>query len=229
MYDFYYWPLPFRGHPVRYLLADAGANWTDHGYEDTAALRALPVAKRPYPFLAPPLLHDTEAGIWLSQLPAIAMYLGRKLDRIADPDQTLRVVCDASDVLLEITRSHGAQMWDRPAWEGFLATRLPLWMELHEALATGSGVSFQAGYLFGAKEPGVADLTLAALWGTMVERLPPVAPILAAHAPTLAGLVARVSDRPAIAALRAEWEDRRPRYCGGQIEASLMEMVAGTR
>jgi len=225
MYDLYYWPLPFRGHLIRFLLADTGAEWTEHGYGATAALRNLPVAERPYPFLAPPLLHDRETDTWLSQMPAICMYLGRRLDRLADPDQSLRIVCDASDILLEITRSHGAQMWDRPAWEAFLADRLPLWMALHEQIATTSGVTAQAGHLFGSETPGVADLTLAALWGTMADRLPPTATLLAETAPTLAGLVTRVSNRPAIAALRSDWDDRKPRYCGGQIEKSLMEMV----
>jgi len=227
MYDLYYWPIPFRGHPIRFLLADAGVAWEEKGYEPIAALRALPPGERPYPFLAPPLLQDRETGTWLSQMPAILMYLGRRLGRIAEPDQTLRLVCDASDIMLEITRGHGAQMWDRPAWELFTAERLPLWMSLHEAMAKANGVTAGAGFLFGAPEPGVADLTLAALWGTMADRFAPLGALLDVHAPLVADLVARIAERPAVAAVRADWEGRAKRYCGGQIEASLLEMTSG--
>ena len=228
MYDLYYWPVPFRGQPIRFLLADSGADWTEKGYAEIVALRELPVVERPYPFLAPPMLHDRGTGTWLSQTPAILMYLGRRFDRIADADQTLRVVCDAVDILYEVTRFHGDQMWDRPAWETFLAERLPLWMTLHEALATAGGVTATGGFFFGTSEPSVTDLTLAALWGTMADRLL-LGALLERHAPALSGLVARVAERPAIAAVIAEWDGRTPRYCGGQIEASLMEMTGQSK
>ena len=71
-YDFYYWPIPFRGHPIRFILAFAGTEWDEHGFEEVAALKNLPVADKPYPFLAPPVLHDRDTDTWLSQMPAIA-------------------------------------------------------------------------------------------------------------------------------------------------------------
>ena len=224
MLDLYYWPVPFRGHFVRYLLAEVGADWTEKGADEIVAIRALPVSERPYPCFAPTFLHDRETDTWLSQMPAIMMYLGRRFDRIADPDQTLRVVCDAVDVLYEITRFHGDQMWDRPAWEAFLADRLPLWMAMHEVLLRRMGVSAETGFFAGSERVTVADITFSALWGVMADRLR-LGEMLRREAPTLAGLVARVEARPGIARVIADWADRTPRYCGGQIEASLMEMT----
>lgn len=223
-YALYYWPIPFRGHPIRFLLAHVGAEWTEPGFAEMAAFKDLPVAEKPYPFMAPPVLHDVQTNTWLSQMPAIAMYLGRRYDLIADPDQTLRLVCDASDILVEVTRGHGARMWDDPSWAAFTAERLPLWMQLHERMASDSGVTAADGFLFGADTPGVADLCLSALWHTMVDRLPKLRPLLHAQAPRIEGLADRVAARPEIAALRADWDNSDPLYCAGQIEASLLSV-----
>ena len=78
-YHLYYWPLPFRGHPIRFALAWAGADWQEYGFEEVARLKNTPVSDKPYPFLAPPVLHDTETDTWISQMPAIAMYVGRHM------------------------------------------------------------------------------------------------------------------------------------------------------
>jgi len=153
------------------------------------------------------------------------MYLGRKHGLIDDPDETLRLICDAMDVLYEITRYHGAQMWDRAAWADFTAARLPRWLGLHECIAAQSEVTADKGFLFSAETPSLADLTLAALWHTMVDKLPGLRPLLHETAPRLEGLADRVAARPAIAAMRADWSG--PSYCGGQIEASIREMLTG--
>jgi glutathione S-transferase len=217
-YALYYWSIPFRGHFVRYLLAQVGAEWQEPGVDALVGLKQAAPAEQPYPFMAPPLLHDLGADRWLSQMPAIVTYLGRKHGLPGDPDEALRLVCDASDILLEITRHHGEQMWDRPAWDAFTGARLPRWMELHEALA--------AGRRFDAENPGVAELTLAALWHTMVDRLPGLRPLLVAHAPTVAALADAVAALPRIAAMRAGWDGPGAGYCGGRIEASLRAMLA---
>ena len=219
-YDFYYWPIPFRGHPIRFILAFAGAGWDEPGFEDVAALKNLPVADKPYPFLAPPVLHDRDTDTWLSQMPAIAMYLAGKHDLISNPDQSLRIACDASDILLEITRNHGATLWDADSWAEFRANRLPMWMQLHEALCNSTDA-----FLFRRETPGLADLVLAGLWHTMADRLPPLREDLETHAPSLTAYVDRVANLPAIAALRAKWTDRRPLYCAGQIEQSLLTVL----
>jgi glutathione S-transferase len=217
-YTLHYWPIPFRGHFVRFALAQAGVSW-DEAMVDPAGAD--------YPFVAQPLLTDHATGRQLSQTPAILMYLGRTHGLIAEPDETLRLICDAMDVLYEITRYHGAQMWDRPAWDAFTGDRLPRWMQVHERIVVAGGVRADAGFLFGADTPTLADLTLAALWHTMVDKLPGLRPLLQHNAPTVEALVDRIAARPEIATIRADWPDMR--YCGGQIEASLREMLEDGR
>lgn len=214
-YTLHYWRIPFRGHFVRYVLAHAGATWDD---------APLDPADSDYPFIAQPLLVDHATGRALSQTPAILMSLGRRYDLIVEPDETLRIVCDAMDVLYEITRYHGAQMWDRESWDDFVNRRLPRWMRIHEELAKRSGVTPGAGHMFGGEAPGLADLTLAALWHTMVDKLPGLRPLLHANAPRVEGLADRTAALPEIASVRAAWSG--PDYCGGMIEASLREMLA---
>lgn len=223
-YELHYWPIPFRGHFIRYVLAHVGATWTEPDFAEMATFKDLSVAEKPYAFFAPPVLHDLENDKWISQLPAIMMYLGRKHDLLWDPDQTLRLICDGSDVLFEITRGHGAQMWDRAGWQAFLP-RLDTWMQLHERLAVEAGVTAAQGYMFNAPHPMLADLTLAALWQNMVDRLPPLRARLHEHAPTVEGLADRVAASPAIAALCDQWSESDWRYCAGQIEHSLLEML----
>jgi glutathione S-transferase len=225
-YDFYYWPIPFRGHPIRYVMAHAGVTWSEVDMEQMAAFKDRPVADRPYPFLAPPVLFDPATGTWLSQLPAIMMYLGRRHGLVRDQDQELRLICDASDILLEITRYHGeVAMWDRASWAVFRTQRLPLWLHLHERFVIDSTGS--APFLFGQATPGLGDLALAGLWFTMAECLPTLRPLLEAEAPRLMALAGRVAETEAIAALRAEWASCPIVYCAGQIEASLLEMLEG--
>ncbi len=211
----YYWPIPFRGHFVRFVLAHVGASWEE---------RAIDPATTDYPFLAQPLLDDHETGKRLAQTPAILMYLGRKYRLIEDPDETLKLICDAMDVLYEITRGHGAQMWTGKAWAEFAGTRLPRWMALHEEVGRANGLRPEAGHILGTYAPTLADLALAALWHTMVDKLPELRPILHDTAPALEGLVDRIAAKHRIAAMRARWPG--PVYCAGEIEASIREMLA---
>lgn len=214
-YTLHYWPIPFRGHFIRIVLAHVGATWDESAIDPQA---------QDYPMMAMPLLVDHATGTRLSQAPAILMYLGRKHGLIAEPDQTLRLICDAMDVLYEITRGHGAQMWDRAAWQAFSSQRLARWMGLHERLARAQGASGSAGQFFG-DTPTLADLALTALWHTMIDKLPGLRPLLHAHAPTIEAGVDRIAARPEIAAMRAGWQTAP--YCGGQIEASLRAMLEG--
>ena len=140
-YTLYYWPIPFRGHFIRYVLAFAEARWDEPGTDALTSLKSRAPQDQPYPFMAPPLLVDHEAGRSLSQMPAILMYLGRCHELLVDPDRDLRLICDASDILFEITRYHGTAMWDADSWAAFSTTRLPRWMQLHEMLVQTSGQS----------------------------------------------------------------------------------------
>ena len=218
-YALYYWPIPFRGQIIRVILAHAGVDWREASWEEVGDMRMTPVEEMPYPFMAPPLLQDRETGRWISQMPAITMYLGRKLGLSHAPDTELRLVCDAADVLVEITRGHGAQMWDRAAWDGFVATRLPRWMGLHERLVIDEALD--------GGEIDLSQLILTGLWHNMVRCLPGLRPVLLDHAPNVAVLVDRVAQTSRVAALFAAWDDGPARYCAGEIEASILDMLEG--
>ncbi|WP_300532430.1 hypothetical protein [uncultured Mameliella sp.] len=224
-YTLLYWPIPFRGHVPRFILSQAGAEWDEPGFDAVLAAKTAPPEEQPTPFIGPPVLIDHDTGRALSQMPAICMYLGRKHGLSHDPDMDLRLLCDASDILLEITCHHGATMWTRDSWTSFRDDRLPRWMRGHERLVTETGVSGSGGYMSGAETPGLSDLALAALWHTMVDRLPPLRPLLHDTAPVLAALVNRVAGLPALLRLRDDWADCADVYCAGQIEASLLEML----
>ncbi len=230
-YELYYWPLPFRGHFIRYILAHVGSEWREPSQTELVRLKNAAVEDQPVPFMAPPLLHDTEAGVWLSQLPAIVMYLGRKHALVpADPPQAalaVKLICDANDVLDEITRFGGREMWTSASWRDFRAGRLVRWMEIFEAHGRAHGLTAEDGFLLGTEDIGLADLITAALWHTLASKLPPLGAILATHAPAVAGLTRRVAERNAIAAMLKREDARMGElYCGGQIEKSLRRVLA---
>src|SRR5579863_1440468 len=108
-YDLYYWSVPFRGQFVRATLAFAGKSWSEAGDGAIAKLMKGPVAKMPVPFIGPPLLIDNKAKVAIAEMPAIILYLGETLDLLpATPAlraMTIKIVCDANDVLDEIGRA----------------------------------------------------------------------------------------------------------------------------
>jgi len=228
-YTLYYWPAPFRGEFVRAVLAHAGAIWDEADPEQIVDLMQAAPADQPVPFVGPPVLVDHAAGLWLAQLPAILAYLGDKHGLIpTDAGRaalTHKIVADASDVLYEMTRHHGAQLWDQAAWDAY-RPRLARWMAVFEQHGRRHGLSAEAGTLLGTGEPGVADLTAYVLWGVMTAKLPALRPLLDAEAPALAGLSDRLAQRPEQAELRrssdAAFGDT---WCGGEIEASLRAVL----
>ena len=228
-YDFYYWPLPFRGQFIRALMAYAGASWDEHGAEEIAALMQRGPADQPVAFMGPPVLIERSSGLALSQMPAIALYLGERLGLVADDPArralTAKLVNDANDVLDEVTLDGGRQMWTRETWEAFVP-RLVHWMRIAEATGLRHGLTAERGHLLGTPEPEVADIVTATLWSTMGERFPPIQSQLEESAPVLAGLIRRVGATPALAALqersRALYGSA---YCGGEIEKSLRQVL----
>lgn len=224
-FTLYYWPIPFRGHFVRYVLAQAGAEWEEAGFERTQAMKASLVTEQPCPTMAPPILHDHSRNQYMCQMPAIVMALGRRFELDDDPDQALRLICDACDMLLEITCSHGQQMWSDKTWRPLVTERLPRWMQIHDRIVRESAQGDEP-FLSRRGEPGLSDLMLTALWHTMTDRLPQLRPVLDDHGPALADLTDRVARQPKIARFLTGWSECTPLYCGGQIEASLIKMLA---
>lgn len=228
-YDLYYWPVPFRGQFIRAILAYAGKDWVEHDSDAIGALLQAEPRDQPIPFMGPPLLVDRASGFTLSQMPAIALYLGETLGLVPDSAQgramTAKIVNDANDVIDEITLDGGREMWTRDKWRGFMP-RLQRWMSFWEAAGRANGLSADAGFLLGTENAGVADIVTATLWSTMGDRFPPIAAMLAQVAPFTAALVRRMQEVPALAALEVRtFEGYGDAYCGGEIEKSLRAVL----
>jgi glutathione S-transferase len=228
-YQLYYWPVPFRGQFVKAVLAFAGKTWMDVGPAGFTTLMAGPASDMPVPFMGPPMLIDATTNFAIAQMPAIVMYLGDALGLLpASPAvraMTLKVVCDANDVIDDITLDGGRQMWTDETWRAFVP-RLERWMSFWEETGRRHGLTADAGFLLGGETAGVADIVTATLWSTMAERFKALATMLEKTAPMTAALSRRVSALPPLAALAAKArEDYGEVWCGGQIEQSLRKVL----
>src|SRR6185312_7368432 len=149
-YDLYYWSVPFRGQFVRAVLAYGGKSWTEAGDGAIAKLMAGPVKRMPAPFMGPPMLVDKRADFAIAEMPAIVLYLGETLDLLPATSAlratTMKVVNDANDVLDEITRDGGRQMWTAKRWQDFVP-RLKKWMSLWEETGRRHGLKESSGFL----------------------------------------------------------------------------------
>ncbi|MCQ0970884.1 glutathione S-transferase [Paracoccus sp. TK19116] len=232
MADFtlYYWPLPFRGHFVRAVLAHVGAEVDLPDADAVSAMMQRAPKDQPVPFMAPPMLMDDAARVALAQLPAILFHLGDRFSLIPDDADraalTVKIVNDANDVLDEITLNGGQQMWTADRWNTF-RPRLARWMAIWEETGRRHGLGQDEGFLLGGEAPGLADLTTAILWGTMTEKLPALDPVLKKNAPMVHALCRRLmASEPLKLLQRQAAEDYGKTYCGGQIEASLRAVLA---
>ncbi len=228
-YDLYYWPLPFRGQFVRAILTRAGKSWREHDPEAIDDLMDRPVRHMPIPFMGPPLLIDRAADVAVAEMPAIVWYLAETLEMLpATPAMralTLKVVCDANDVIDEITQDGGRQMWTPERWSKF-EPRLGRWMAFWEETGRRHGLMPEAGFLLGEAGPGVADVVTWTLWSTLTDRFDRIGTQLVEVAPAVAGLCDRLSTDADLSALslRAR-EDYGDAYCGGRIERTLRKVL----
>lgn len=228
-YTLYYWPFPFRGQFVRAVLEHVHADWDEAAVAEVSEATDAAPADQPVPHMGPPVLTDHEAGMSLAQMPAILDYLGCRHELTPDDPPraalTVKAVADANDVLYELTRHNGAQLWDRKSWDA-CRPRLSRWMEIYEETGRRHGLTAEAGTFLGTDTPGLADLTAYVLWDTMTAKLPPLRPLLDETAPAVAALCDRIGRLPEQKVLRArsdaEYGDA---WCGGQIEASLRSVL----
>ncbi len=189
-----------------------------------------PVKAMPVPFMGPPVLVDEKAGVAISQMPAICLYLGETLDLLPPTPVgralSLKVVNDANDLIDELTLDGGKQMWTPDRWEAF-EPRLRKWMSFWEETGRRHDVKKTTGWLLGTEAPGVADIVTATLWTTIADRFAALARILEDAAPVTAALSRRLYGTPALAALadkaRADYGET---WSGGKIEASLRKVLA---
>ncbi|MGR3322150.1 MAG: glutathione S-transferase family protein [Pseudooceanicola sp.] len=228
-YTLYYWPIRFRGQFVRAVLSAVGADWREAGAEETAALKQAEPGAQAVPHMGPPVLVDHGDGLNLSQMPAILGYLGRKHGLVPDDRAgaalTDKILADANDVLYEMTRYNGAQMWTDADWAEFVP-RLDRWMAIFEATGRRNGLRQGDGFMLGTPEPGLADYVTATLWGEMTRLLPSLRRPLSRNAPCVAALCDRIAALPEQAALISRSEAQFGyAWCGGQIEASLRSVT----
>ncbi|SFV37342.1 glutathione S-transferase [Devosia crocina] len=228
-YEFLYWSVPFRGQFVRAVLAHAGASWTEGGDDRIGELMASDIADMPVPFMGPPVLIDTVRGTAIAQMPAIILYLGEIHGLLPqDPGlraMTLKITCDANDVIDEITLNGGQKMWTEERWADYVP-RLEKWMGFWEETGRRHGLGPDGGYLLGGEGPGIADVITATLWTTMSERFSRIRALLDDTAPLTAALCRRVAAEPALVALAEKARrDYGGDYAGGQIGASMAQVL----
>lgn len=226
-YTLIYWPVPFRGQFIRAILAHAGKTWDES--DEVAELTSAPPDEQPVPFMGPPMLIDERTGFRLSEMSAIAFYLGETLDLLPTSVQgkamSIKVVNDANDVIDEITNDGGREMWTPDSWKAFIP-RLRRWMEVFEVTAKRNGLTPEAGFLLGGDKAGIADIVTATLWGTLTEKFPKIGEVLQNQAPLIAGLTKRMWATKAFVELATFSKERFGNaYCGGQIEASLRKVI----
>nr|WP_010133674.1 glutathione S-transferase family protein [Microbulbifer agarilyticus] len=225
-YRVYYWDIPFRGVFVELLLHEVGASYQRRDASEIYPDKNLQID---CPGMAPPYLYDYGIQKTIAQLPAILMHLARKYDYLPGSAEgqalALKVILDCGDVLMEVTRFYGLQMWDKAAWQTFREERLSRWMQLFEKTGSDYGLRQDRGFLLGASI-SVADIAVAALFGTLTHCFPTLAKDLNRHAPFVAALVQRVEQRPVLAAFLAQQRRKYGRdYCGGEIGRSLQKVL----
>lgn len=228
-YELYYWSVPFRGQFVRAVLAFAGKTWAEPGDGAIARMMEEQVPRMPVPFMGPPLLIDRKADFAIAEMPAIIIYLGETLGLLPPAPalraMTLKIVCDANDVLDELTLDGGRQMWTARRWRAFLP-RLRKWMSIWEETGRRHGLRAGSGFILGGEAPGIADVVTATLWSTMTGRFSTIGTLLDAAAPATASLTQRVASLPPLAKLAENARrDYGEAYCGGKIEESLRNVL----
>lgn len=143
-YVLYYWPITFRGNLIRCFLTYHEISYVDAPVQDLVALRQRNTDLDGPLFMAPPLLFDKQADVYLSQTPAIISYISRKYlshsnhlqaftQDIVKLSMADKVVCDCNDILNEITSNCGHDtMWTAEKWEGFISERFIKWLKIME-------------------------------------------------------------------------------------------------
>lgn len=226
-YKLIYWPLPFRGSFVLSLLEYRQCRYELSPVEEVLHYKSAAIDQQSIAGMAPPLLIDYQTGRSINQMPAIVFYLAAKLDLMPENafDQALmlKIVLDANDVLSDLTNANGTKMWQYEQWQGFRKQRLRRWLDIFSQNLASSKV--QDEYVFG-HQISAADLAIFALFGTIMRCFPTLQEDIATHAPRIAALCQRILEIPSIKAWQqAQQVAMGDLYCGGQIEASIREML----
>ena len=223
-FQMFYWPSAFRGCFISYLFAYQEVPLLEEYNPDVVArLMSLSPGSQDIPFTGPPLLKDLKTGQTLSQMPAIVQYAAHELGLTPSEPYAAalcqKVLMDCNDLLMEICRYNGSSMWTHEDWQEFRTRRFPQWLAVFEA-------SLARGHI-GGQTVTFADISVYALIGNMIRCLPELEPDVRSHAPGIHRLCQQIGAKPSLAAHVSELEQAFGKsYCGGQIEASIREMLA---
>lgn len=228
-FDLYYWPVPFRGQFIRGILAYAECSWDEHDFGEIEELMRLDVEEQPIAFMGPPVLIDRPRNFAVSQMPAIAMYLGERLELLPTTIEkralTAKIVNDANDVIDELTLDGGREMWTREKWTEFVP-RLRQWLRIFQDTGKRNGLKVDTGFMLGTEKPGIADIVTSIVWSTMADRFATIETIIKDTSPMIWGLSKRMQEIPSLAALDTKsFNDYGDAYCGGEIEKSLRKVA----
>ncbi len=225
-YKFYYWDVPFRGNFIQIFLEEVNADYERHNAEEIYPNKSIEIIN---PGMAPPYLYDCKSKKFFTQMPAILMYLGKKYDYLPKKPEkltlALTIILNCNDILTEITRFNGEQMWKKTDWNHFRQNRLSRWMKIFEKIGAQNKLHSDKGFLLGSTI-SVADIAATALFGTLIFSFPKLKNDLLKHAPHIANLCKRIEAKPSIKRfLEKQRKEYGNSYCGGQIEASIREML----
>lgn len=226
----YYWPIPFRGNFAKLLLADAGAAYRCASREEVIGLLFAKATEQPTPMFAPPAI--SVGAFHVNQTPAAVVYLAKKFGYEPEtPEESavaLKTLSDCNDILAELTRNNGHQMWDEEAWTTFVGNRLVRWLSIIDGVAAGRAKhksSADGDWCFGAKI-SYADFAIAHIF-SMIGLSLGMKAYLEKNAPAAWALTEKVRAREGVAKL---YEEQAKSYgtntCGGQIQKSIVSMVA---
>ncbi|MCH2107939.1 MAG: hypothetical protein MK135_01300 [Polyangiaceae bacterium] len=223
-WELYYWRVPFRSAAIRLLFVQAGEELSLADSSDVSALKNLSIHQQPVPAMAPPILLSEKEGVALSQMPAICLFISQRFDLIDNTplacSQLVKVLGDMNDILCEITRNNGHQLWERAAWEEFLDARLPRWADITMRNAELYSQARSSSQL------NAIDLVQWAIWGTFRQAFPELEPWFQQRASGLDEYLTQMAQYPR---LETFFEEQKllydGRYCGGKIENSIREML----
>ncbi len=156
------------------------------------------------PIYAPPIIHDTERDIWLSQLPVILMYLAEKYGMFRDmpTEQKWRIqqrLLTALDIMVEAHDTHHPvskslyfedQIAEAKIAAGhFLSERLPNYLKYFEVVLKDSASDFLA-----SSTTSVADIAWIHTHHGLRFAFPKAMATLDQRYPMLSDLTTRVSE-----------------------------------
>ena len=225
-YQLFYWNVPFRGNFPLILMSEAGLK-----FEVVDASKIYPDSSLSIicPGVAPPYLLDCKENKYLNQMPAIMMHLASRHNLLPknSPDVwlALKLILDCNDILYEITRYHGMEMWTSQKWKEFRTYRLSKWLNQFETIGY-ERLDKTSGFFFDGKI-SVADLSVTALLGALKWSFPALTTDMKASCPNVLSLVERVEKREGIKQfLKKQRKELGKEYCSGQIEDSIRSMLS---